>query len=938
MKIISLLLIFVIHSHIFTQVITFEKLFTTGQGYSVQQTIDGGYFVSGIKQNIHTVVIKTDPYGSILWTKIFDSTATTYQTSNAIQALDGGYIILGSKSISGTYNIYFIKTNINGDTLWTKLFGPGKYGCSVKQTTDGGFVILGISGGYVKQMHLIKTDSLGNFIWEKIFDIGTISISPNAFINVQQTIDGGFAIQNQKVFIKTDIDGNESWRKNFTKIFSFQQTTDSGYIFSGENIVTKTNQYGDDIWIKNIVGSAYSVKQTSDRGYIIVGTMGLLKIDQNGDSLWSRNLFGTGYSLQQTNDLGYIIAGEYSYKIWLLKTDETGGGYSSFISITSPAAGDVITAQSVKNIFWISNTVNYVRIEYSTNSGNNWNEIITNLTNTGIYNWSVPYVQSRYCKLKVSDFDDPTIYDVSEPFIITIFPYDYIAVNQILMWIGNDGSGSHDPLTHGNGFYWPGGINATTSAIFQDGLVWGGKIGSQIRFNGNTHRQGLQQGKILPDGSADDPYNSVSRIWKIKKGWENLPPGPVRDRLEYCYNNWPGEIGAPYIDVDGDGIFTRGIDAPKYFGDETLWYAANDLNSTKTTFTYGSLPIGLEFQTTVFGFDKANYLADVVFKKYKIINRSPNTIEDFYFGYWSDTDLGFAFDDYTGCDTITGLGYTYNADNDNEFGYGFAPPAVGYVFLQAPIIPWLPNDSALFDGRWIKGKKNLRMTAFALYSASSVYRDPQQGVYAGTLEFYNNLQGYVWNGSPFIDPHTGLVTKYCLAGDPVTGTGWYEGPGWPGGPWPSDRRHLMSTGPITMAPGDTQEVVMGIVIARGTSNINSITELRIKTNSVKSFYPSYIVTEVKDNNIIPTSYYLYQNYPNPFNSATNISYTLPEQSHVILKIYDVLGRDVATLVDEWQTAGNKIQKINGDNLASGVYYYKLVAKNFISIKKMLLIK
>ena len=152
MKIISLLLILIIHSPIFTQVITFEKLITTGQGYSVQQTIDGGYFVSGIKQNIHTVVIKTDPYGSILWTKIFDSTATTYQTSNAIQALDGGYIILGSKSISGTYNIYFIKTNINGDTLWTKSFGPGKYGCSVKQTTDGGFVILGISGGYVKQI------------------------------------------------------------------------------------------------------------------------------------------------------------------------------------------------------------------------------------------------------------------------------------------------------------------------------------------------------------------------------------------------------------------------------------------------------------------------------------------------------------------------------------------------------------------------------------------------------------------------------------------------------------------------------------------------------------------------------------------------------------------------------------------------------------------
>ncbi|MCX8010844.1 MAG: hypothetical protein N3A61_06815, partial [Ignavibacteria bacterium] len=69
--------------------------------------------------------------------------------------------------------------------------------------------------------------------------------------------------------------------------------------------------------------------------------------------------------------------------------------------------------------------------------------------------------------------------------------YDYIAVNQVKMWISNNGDGSHDPLTDGSGFYWPGGINASLSAIFQDGLVWGGKINGMVRVNGTTHRLGL---------------------------------------------------------------------------------------------------------------------------------------------------------------------------------------------------------------------------------------------------------------------------------------------------------------------------------------------------------------------------------------------------------------------------------------------------------------
>jgi len=268
--------------------------------------------------------------------------------------------------------------------------------------------------------------------------------------------------------------------------------------------------------------------------------------------------------------------------------------------------------------------------------------------------------------------------------------YKYIAINEIKMWVSNNGDGSHDPATNGNGFYWPGGKQAIKSAIFEDGLIWGGIVNNEIRVNGNTHRQGLQAGKILSEGIADDPDNPRYRIYRIRKDWEDFPGGPEREALERDYHEWPVEDGAPWVDVDGDGIYSPGIDTPDFTGDEMLWYVANDLDSARALYTYASDPIGLEFQTLVFGYNRTTNLADVVFKKYLIINKGSNTFEDMIFGYWSDPDMGAADDDFVGCDSSLNLGYCWNSDNEDGHGrystYGTPPPAVGYVILQGPFI------------------------------------------------------------------------------------------------------------------------------------------------------------------------------------------------------------------------------------------------------------
>ncbi len=99
------------------------------------------------------------------------------------------------------------------------------------------------------------------------------------------------------------------------------------------------------------------------------------------------------------------------------------------------------------------------------------------------------------------------------------------------------------------------------------------------------------------------------------------------------------------------------------------------------------------------------------------------------------------------------------------------------------------------------------------------------------------------------------------------------------------------------------------------------------------------ITSLKcDDNILTNSFNLYQNYPNPFNPTTQIEYYLPKDQKVCITVYDILGNEVKTLIDGFQSAGNHSLLFNGSELASGLYFYRIVAGNFIQVKKMVLLK
>ena len=99
-----------------------------------------------------------------------------------------------------------------------------------------------------------------------------------------------------------------------------------------------------------------------------------------------------------------------------------------------------------------------------------------------------------------------------------------------------------------------------------------------------------------------------------------------------------------------------------------------------------------------------------------------------------------------------------------------------------------------------------------------------------------------------------------------------------------------------------------------------------------------VVSIDEDKLKLPTSFYLYQNYPNPFNPTTTISWQSPIYSRQLIKVYDVLGNEITTLIDEYKPAGSYEIKFDAAQLSSGVYFYKLQTSGFVETKKMILIR
>ncbi len=433
----------------------------------------------------------------------------------------------------------------------------------------------------------------------------------------------------------------------------------------------------------------------------------------------------------------------------------------------------------------------------------------------------------------------------------------FLDINSISTQFFNNGISDIDP--NGNsGFVFPKGSGKT--AVFTSGLLWGGLVvGDPVpRVGGTAYRTGLQPGVILANGQADDPDLDKYRIYRVRP--DVFPGGPSVDLSGEAANEiisvsellakylldwteWPAELGAPYFDGNGNGVYDPVPDPvdslrdiPGVPGaDQTIWFVANDMDAAKTNNLYGAQPIGLEVQATFWAYSQTGALGNTYFRKYKFINKGfqANTVENMYVSMWSDVDLGDAGDDFVGVDTVLSLQYSYNASATDQTYNPLPPPAVGFDFFQGPLVVGVAGedknkngiediiDFGIFDGKRVgPGLINLPMTA-AYYFANGDPNigDPPQGDIQGSTEFYNFFRGrFGISGVPFTDLITGAITTYALNGDPQTRSGWLDGIQLP----PGDRRQGSASGPFTLAPGDTQEVVVAEMIAGAIPGVDRI--------------------------------------------------------------------------------------------------------------------
>jgi hypothetical protein len=244
--------------------------------YSVQQTQDSGYIVAGYTESfgaglLDVYLVKTDASGDTQWTRTYGG--SSYDCAYSVQQMqDGGYIIAGyTESFGeGGQDIYFVRTDASGDTLWARTYGGPNYDCgySVRETPAGGYV----GGGYtesfgagLRDVYLVWTDSSGNTIWLDTYG-GT---DYDCAYSVLPTMDGGYLVAGY----------TESWGAGLSDVYSI-----------------KIDSLGGAVWTREYGGRLYDygrcLEQTPDSGFAIAGITSsfgageedvyLVKLDQNG--------------------------------------------------------------------------------------------------------------------------------------------------------------------------------------------------------------------------------------------------------------------------------------------------------------------------------------------------------------------------------------------------------------------------------------------------------------------------------------------------------------------------------------------------------------------------------------------------------------------------------------------------------------------------------
>ena len=443
-----------------------------------------------------------------------------------------------------------------------------------------------------------------------------------------------------------------------------------------------------------------------------------------------------------------------------------------------------------------------------------------------------------------------------------------ININNISTIIYNDG------YTDVYSFIFP--KHSKNPLITAGGFLFGVKFKNEIypRVGGSYYSTGLQPGIISSNGKASDPNSSKYRVYRVrpdiyvggpfvdlseeaKLNYEEI--ASLRSQYEKDWIEWPADLGAPFNDVNNNGIYEPSIDIPGVPGTaQTLWYVANDLDSTLTKQLYGADPIGIEIQSTIWAYNVNGPLGNTIFRKFKLINKSKSqnnlqgiVYDSMFVAMFSDADIGNYNNDVQGSDSSLSLSYMYNSSVPPVYDYsGFVESSLGLQILSGPTVD-SPGDSAIVNGKKIVGKRNLKATsAFYTNRYENDKSDPRNRNILGSQQFYNLFNGkYSISGIPFYDPVNQRETKFSFDGDLISNTGWIERLN-----ANDDKRFGLASGPFTIAPGDTQEVVFAEFGVLADDRISSVKAIRYTASVLLDFYKNKnLINNIPSSLVVQTS-------------------------------------------------------------------------------------
>lgn len=468
---------------------------------------------------------------------------------------------------------------------------------------------------------------------------------------------------------------------------------------------------------------------------------------------------------------------------------------------------------------------------------------------------------------------------------------------------------------------------------------------------------------------------------------------PTNEELAVIYE-WPahGDLSlgqdyylAPYYDRNKDNVYNP-VDDGDYpwfddilgrddvecgfdrrvtlFGDRTIWFVFNDKGNVHT----GSKgePIGMEIRAQAFAFATSDEINRMTFYNYELINRSTQTLENTFFSQYVDCEVGYAGDDYVGCDVSRGLGYAYNGDpfdetNGSQIGYQANPPAIGIDFFEGPYQDadgidnpgprfdpvtqtwYVPNVSDAIDsngivysgigtgyGDGIIDNERFGMRRFTYFTngASYPYSDPDVA-----NQYYNFMAGKWGDGSAITyggnaQSSAGMATDYVFPGDsdPLHwGTGgvapsmtdpWTEAQA--GNP-PGDRRFVQSAGPFILVPGAMNNITVGIVYGRaaGGDLMASVEVMKIADTKAQALFdacfkildppnaPKVVIQELENELIFTLSNpATSNNYREAYEEVDDINIPV----NAVDRTYNFEGYQIFQMVDETASTADLFDK------------------------------